>query len=347
MRKLLTVFVALIGLSFVAIDADARRMSGGKSIGKQREAINPNQAAPRTPPQQQQATPNTPAQQQAAPGAGAAAAQPSGMSRWLGPLAGLALGAGLASLFLNNGLGGALAGILLAAALAFGIFLLFRLLTRGRAQQAPLRYAGAGAQGTQEMPRQAVEPVLQRTSAAAPHSVAATTAATPAAAPTTRWPGFDEAQFVRHARMNFVDLQSAYDRNDLTAIRDFVTPEVAAEIEKDMRATGPGEKTDVVTLEADVLDVTTQDGLHVVSVRFSGLMREGAAEPSRSRSSGISRSRSMGSPDGSFPGSSRLDTIGAGRGFRQGRRISSLTMLQKPGLTARVFLCSKHSVSHR
>lgn len=276
MRKLLSVFIALVSLSFIAVEADARRMSGGKSIGKQREAINPNQAAPRTPPQQQQqAAPNTPAQQQA--GAGAAAAQqPSGMSRWLGPLAGLALGAGLASLFLNNGLAGALGGILLAAALAFGIFLLFRLLTRGRTQQAPLRYAGAGPQVAREMPRAPVEPILERTSAPAPHSVAATTAA---ATPATRWPGFDEAQFVRHARMNFVDLQSAYDRNDMAAIRDFVTPELAAEIEKDMRAAGPSEKTDVVTLEAEVLDVATENGLYIVSVRFSGLLREGASEP--------------------------------------------------------------------
>jgi predicted lipid-binding transport protein (Tim44 family) len=278
MRRLLSVFVALIGLSFIAVDADARRMSGGKSIGKQREAINPNQAAPRTPPQQQQqAAPNTPAQQQAAPGAGAAAAQqPSGMRRWLGPLAGLALGAGLASLFLNNGLAGALAGILLAAALAFGIFLLFRLFMRGRGQQqAPLRYAGAGPQVARDMPREAVEPMLQRTSAAAPHSVAASTAA----AATTRWPGFDETQFVRHARMNFVNLQSAYDRHDIAAIRDFVTPELAGEIEKEMRETGPSEKTDITTLAAEVLDVATENGVYIVSVRFSGLMREGGSEP--------------------------------------------------------------------
>ena len=278
MRKLLSVFVALIGLSFVAIDADARRMSGGKSIGKQREAINPNQAAPRTPPQQQQAQPNTPAQQQqAAPAAGAAAKQPSGMSRWLGPLAGLAIGAGLASLFLNNGLGGALAGILLAALLAFGIFFLFRLLMRGRTAQSPLRYAGAGPQVAREMPREAVEPVLQRTGTAAPHSVAATTSA--ATATPVRFPGFDEAQFVRHARMNFVELQKAYDRNDMAAIRDFLTPELAAEIEKDMRAAGAGEKTEVTTLNAEVLDVATENAMHVVTVRFSGLAREDAAEP--------------------------------------------------------------------
>src|SRR5918993_3825409 len=100
MRKLLTVFIALIGMSLISVDAEARRMGGGKSVGKQREAISPQQAAPKTPPQQAapQNAQNTPAQA-AAPAAGAAAAAKpaSGMSKWLGPLAGLAIGAGLAA----------------------------------------------------------------------------------------------------------------------------------------------------------------------------------------------------------------------------------------------------------
>src|SRR5687767_2384580 len=98
-------------------------MSGGRSIGKQREAVSPNQAAPKAPAQQQQAAPT---QQQAAPNTPAAppAKQATGMSRWLGPLAGLAIGAGLASLFFNNGLGGALLGILAALALGMGVFFL-------------------------------------------------------------------------------------------------------------------------------------------------------------------------------------------------------------------------------
>src|SRR5688572_26856156 len=175
--RLFSMVAALISLSLIAPDADARRMSGGKSIGKQREAINPNQAAPKTPAQQpQQANPSTPAKQ-AAP-ATPAAPQPSGMSRWLGPLAGLALGAGLAALFFNNGLGGALMGILLLAALVFGAVLLFRLLFRGKPAQQPLRYAGATPYGGSAAPEPipAPAPVAAPTPVgAAPHSVAATT----------------------------------------------------------------------------------------------------------------------------------------------------------------------------
>ena len=184
------------------------------------------------------------------------------MSRWLGPLAGLALGAGLASLFFNNGLGGALAGILLAAALAFGIFC-SSACSCGAARAGAAALRGRRSAGRpREMPREARgarAPTHERACAAfgcRDHSSGDLQRRR-----LPRWPGFDEAQFVRHARMNFVDLQSAYDRKDMAAIRDFVTPELAAEIEKDMRAAGPRRKTEVVTLDAEVLDVTTENGL--------------------------------------------------------------------------------------
>lgn len=280
MRKLLGAMAALVAFSLAVEDADARRMSGGRSIGKQREAMNPNQAAPKTPAREaQQANQPAPAQQQAAPAAAGAAQKPSGMSRWLGPLAGLALGAGLASLFFNNGLGGALLGILLLAALVFGAVLLFRLIRGGRSTQAPLRYAGAnpyGGQAPAPAPTGAPAPAPAAAPLAgtpAPHSVAATTQS---GAPANEWPAdFDTEQFVRHARLNFVNLQQAHDRRDLSTIRDFLTPELYREIEAEVRAAGDApQKTDIVTLNAEVLDVTTENGLYVVSVRFSGLIRE-------------------------------------------------------------------------
>src|SRR5205809_430566 len=130
MKKFMMVVAAWLSLGLLAQEADAKRLGGGSSIGRQRSTIT---QPPAKPPAQQapSAAPATPAQ------------QPSGMSRWLGPLAGLAIGAGLASLFFHNGLGGALAGILLIAALVMGAVLLVRLLRGGRTAQGPLRYAGA------------------------------------------------------------------------------------------------------------------------------------------------------------------------------------------------------------
>ncbi len=251
-KKFLSIILALTSLSLVAVDADAAsRMGGGRNIGKQRSDINQQQAAPKAPAQQQkQAAPATPAQ------------QPSGMSRWLGPLAGLALGAGLMALFMNNGLAGALAGILMIMAIIAVAVFVVRLLLRGRTVQQPLQYAAAGA----------AEPTISALpGGAGAQSVAATTDASARQLPA----GFDAAEFVRHAKLNFVRLQDAYDKRDLATMRDFLAPEVYREIEADIQAAGTAsQKTDVVTLDAEVLDVITEDDLYVVSVRFSGLIRE-------------------------------------------------------------------------
>jgi len=254
MNKLFSIVIALIGLSLIAIDADARRFGGGRNLGMQRSA-----------PAQQQAAPKAPAQQQAAPAT--PAQQPTGASKWLGPLAGFALGAGLAALFLNNGWAGLLAGMLLIGLVIAVVTFAARAMLRNRVAQGPLQYAGAGA-GTQ--------PTLDALpGGAGMHSVAATAG---------RWPaGFNATEFVRHARLNFVRLQEAHDRKDLSMMRDFLAPDVYREIEADIRAAGATEeKTEVLTLEADVVDVVEEAGSYIVSVRFTGMIRESAgreAEP--------------------------------------------------------------------
>jgi predicted lipid-binding transport protein (Tim44 family) len=257
MKTLLSLAIALISMSLVIEDADARRMSGGRNLGTQRSAPAPQKAAPNAPAQQQQ--------QQTAPAA--PAQQPAGASKWLGPLAGLALGAGLAALFLNNGWAGLLAGMLLIGLIIAALAFAARVLLRGRVVQAPLQYAGAGA-GAQPAPG-------ALPGGAGDRSVAATAGRSPA--------GFNAAEFVRHARLNFVRLQEAYDRKDLSAMRDFLAPEVYREIEADIRASGAAEeRTEVLTLEADVLDVIEVASSYVVSVRFTGMIRESAsrdAEP--------------------------------------------------------------------
>jgi predicted lipid-binding transport protein (Tim44 family) len=257
MKTLLSLAIALASMSLVIEDADARRMSGGRNLGMQRSAPAPQKAAPSAPAQQQQQTaPAAPAQ------------QPAGASKWLGPLAGLALGAGLTALFLNNGWAGLLAGMLLIGVILAAVALAARALLRGRiAPPEPLQYAGAGA---------ATGPTLGTLpGGAGMYSVAATAG---------RWPaGFNAAEFVRHARLNFVRLQEAYDRKDLSTLRDFLAPEVHREIEADIRAAGTTEQhTEVLTLEADVLDVVEDAGSWIVSVRFTGMIRESAdrnAEP--------------------------------------------------------------------
>ena len=248
MKTFIAALVAFIAATLIVPDADARRFGGGRNLGMQRSA--PAQQQKAAPAQQQQP------QQQAAP---AQQQQPAGASKWLGPLAGLALGAGLAALFLNNGLAGVLAGLLLIGLIAAALYFVGRAVL-GRQSQRSLQYAG--------MPHAGPEPAAIPGSAA-PHSVAARLGSSA--------PALDEAEFLRHAKLNFVRLQEANDSRDLTLMRDFLAPEVYREIEAELRSSwGTPQKTEVLDLDAKVVEVAEEAGSYIVSVRFSGSVREAA-----------------------------------------------------------------------
>ena len=188
------------------------------------------------------------------------------MSKWLGPLAGLALGAGLASMFMNGGLGAAFGGILMMLLLAAAAIFAVRMF-RNKQKPQPLQYAGAGAPGRVAQPD--ISNHFGGASAATP--------AVPPAAARRYPPGFDADQFARHAKLNFTQLQAANDRHDLSAMRDFMTPQLYSEItaRPEAQDTTP-QKTEIVSLDADVLEVVTEGDLHIASVRFNGTIRETA-----------------------------------------------------------------------
>jgi len=248
-NKWIAVLAAALSLGMLATDADAKRLGGGSSIGKQRSAT-PPAAAP-------SAQPSAPAATPAAP-----APQPSGMSRWLGPLAGLAIGAGLASMFMGNGFGGAFGSILMMLAIAAAVIFALRML-RSKAQPSSLGYAGNAAPGV---------PGAQNNLSTSFGGGALRVE------PTNRFPaGFDAAQFAHHAKLNFTKLQAANDQGDLSTMREFMTPELYAQIASEIEARGTAaQKTDVVTLNADVLEVVTEGDSYVASVNFTGMIREEA-----------------------------------------------------------------------
>ena len=100
------IFAACAAFTLVLSDlADARRMGGGRSIGAQRESVMPSKSASApTGNAASQAQPAAPASTAAANAAPSAAPAPSGASRWLGPIAGIAAGLGLAALMSHFGL---------------------------------------------------------------------------------------------------------------------------------------------------------------------------------------------------------------------------------------------------
>ena len=136
MKKfLLAAFVCLLSLNLSIGDAEAARLGGGRSIGMQRQAVTPRPAAPA-----QQAAP---APARPAPAGTPAPAAPT--RSWLGPIAGLAAGLGIAALFSHLGLGAGLANVMTMVLLAFAAMFVFRLLFRRNEapQQAQaMQYAG-------------------------------------------------------------------------------------------------------------------------------------------------------------------------------------------------------------
>jgi predicted lipid-binding transport protein (Tim44 family) len=95
--------------------------------------------------------------------------------------------------------------------------------------------------------------------------------------------GFDVEGFVRNAKVYFIRLQAANDAGNLEDVREFTTPEMFAEIKLAMaERAGAAQSTDVVAVDAEVLEVVEEGNRYIVSVRFSGLIREAqdaGAEP--------------------------------------------------------------------
>jgi predicted lipid-binding transport protein (Tim44 family) len=104
--------------------------------------------------------------------------------------------------------------------------------------------------------------------AAAPAALPMGAATTPANVPA----GFDSAGFLRAAKLNFIKLQVANDSGRLDEIREFTTREMFDELRADIQ--GAGQQTDVVALNADLLELATERDKHWASVRFSGTVRE-------------------------------------------------------------------------
>jgi predicted lipid-binding transport protein (Tim44 family) len=263
--------------------ADAKRLGGGKPAGMQRNM--PARTSPDAPPAKpspQQAAPATPAAPAAAP-----ATPPK--RNWMGPLAGLAAGLGIAALMSHLGMGGmfggAMGSILTTLLLAGAAFFLIRFLMRrfgARGAMPALAGAGAGngnAGGAQvAWPQPPAAPVtMQRnTLDSAPVGSAVAAAADPNAITRAFVPAsFDSESFVRTAKMIFIRLQTANDTADLEDLRKFTTPELFSSIRLDIQERGnTPQNTDVQKVDAEVLDVANEADRQVVSVRFHGMVVE-------------------------------------------------------------------------
>jgi len=256
----LTLVMSLAAASMLPATAEARRLGGGAPAGMQRSV--PPRAAPEALP----ARTATPAAQQAPAAAAAPAVAPR--RSWMGPIAGLAAGLGIAALMSHFGMGAGMGNfftLLLMAGLAFFAirFLMRRFAPSGNAAPAGMQFAGAGAPMT---PTPAFQP----------------TGTLPASTATVlplqgnRLPAdFDAPAFERIAKMIFIRLQAANDAGDLNDLRAFTTPEMFATVKLELQERGAAvQRTDVVRVDAEVLEVASEAERQIVSVRFHGLIRE-------------------------------------------------------------------------
>lgn len=245
MSKFLAVLLLVVMvLGSVFATAEAARFGGGRSFGVSRSVNSFSRTSQAARPMQAATSPN----------------------RWLAPLAGLAIGGLLASLFMGHGLGTGLLTWLVVLGAGFMIWNLFRNKLKPGFQQ-PSQY-----QQYQQSQSYRQGNVYDAQSHFTRTNDQASNASYPA--------GFYAETFLRDAKVQFIRLQAAFDAKDLKDLREFTAPEVFAEIQIQLQERGQQEnKTEVVSLEAELLDVTTEMGSSIASVKFSGMIKEEVNTP--------------------------------------------------------------------
>jgi predicted lipid-binding transport protein (Tim44 family) len=292
MKSLWSVMLACV-LAVASIDADAARFGGGKSFGRQSGNVTQRQAPPAQPAQNANNAASRPAA-----GAPPAASQRPGIG---GILGGVAAGLGLAWLAHSLGLGAEFGNILLILLLAMAGMAVWRVMSsRSRGLAYPAGRPADAVAPAQYSPKNVGNDASARPwerdhaafdarqsdhaggSSMAGAAVASGSLIGAALAGSQAWgvpAGFDAEGFLAAAKRNFVTLQDAWDRADMTTLRSMMTDEMVSEIsqqlaERETHTGGQPNKTDVVMLDAKLLGIEELPDAYLASVEFSGMIRE-------------------------------------------------------------------------
>lgn len=286
-------------LAMAGTAADAKRLGGGSSFGKQSSNVTKREAAP--------GGTNSAAKPATPPAATPAPVAPK--KPWGAMLGGLAAGLGLAWLASSLGLGGAFGQIIMFALLALVVMLvigfIMRKLKGGAANpqgsapgQTPFAFQGAGNATTpknyspENVGNDASARPWERNSTAFEANKYDT--ATPAGGGSMigsallgaqSWgvpAGFDAEGFLKASKANFVTLQDAWDRSDIKSLRAMMTDDMLEQIktqlaDRESHTGGVVNKTEVVMLNAQLLGIEELSDVYMASVEFSGMIREDAS----------------------------------------------------------------------
>ncbi len=279
--------ILVVAMAFTCLQAEAKRLGGGKPMGQQssnvtqREAVRPAPAA----------MPNAAPAAQPAPAVAPAAAQPRKSWGMGGMLGGLAAGLGLAWLAHSLGLGAEFGQFLMFGALALVLMMVVGAFMRRRepevSQNSPYAFEGAGAPvNPSTLPQYNPKNVGNDSSArpvdTQPEYASGGSMTGSALGGSQTWgipADFDTLGFVSAAKQNFMTLQQAWDRSDISALRMMMTDSMLDEIkaqlaEREAAANGQINHTEVVMLDAHLLGIEDIGHNYMASVEFSGLIRE-------------------------------------------------------------------------
>jgi len=248
MKKLITMVLVTM-MAFASVSAEAsKRMGGGKSTGQQSSNVAQKQATPPA-----QATPPV------------AAPAPAPKAPWGAMLGGLAAGLGLAWLAHSLGMGEAFGNIMMALMIgavvlaAIGWFLRKRMM----ASSPDLAYQGAGT-----------SPVVDQSARFQGGSMIGSSLAT-----TATWTipaGFDVAGFESAAKQNFMLLQGAWDRADITTLGSMMTDTMLKEIQQQLASRDAAQvyRTAVISLVVKLLGIEETESNYMASVEFTGTIQD-------------------------------------------------------------------------
>ena len=276
MKRFLSIAMALcIGLT-MSLDANAKRFGGGKSAG----------AAPTH--QTSQMAPSSPgvggaAATAGAAGAAGAAAKAGGASRWLGPLAGIAAGGLLASMFMGDGFQGMqIFDILIMALIAFVIFRFIA--ARRRKQQEQFAPAGHAPMQREVFNQQPAGGSIFGGAAA------------PVARPVINAPAwFNEQRFIEAARSHFMSLQQHWDANEMDKIAEFVTPQLLEFLKRERAELGDGfQSTYIDNLQVQLDGVDDRADKTIATLTFIGVSKDSRFDQGEAFSESWNMERAQG-----------------------------------------------------
>ncbi|WP_320169560.1 TIM44-like domain-containing protein [Maridesulfovibrio sp.] len=271
-------------LVFTVGNADAKRFGGGSSFGSKPSYSNTYRKPTYSPSSTQRQASGTNTGQ-------------SGFARpGMGLFGGLLAGTFLGSMFGGYGGmgGGGIFNLLIIGLLVYLGFKFFRNRSRGSDQMYQQgNYQRGPDRSDNNKQSYDADPFARRESAARnawDHLSSTPTAQKSSGSDASGGPsvnipaGFDQEEFLEGAKAVYTRLQKSWDNRDMDDIAQFATPDVVAEIRKQAQEDPGPSQTDVMMVNARVLEVRDECGRTAATVFYDVLLRE---DPSSSQPSQV------------------------------------------------------------